>query len=105
MAINNKNVTTRSKPNGMSDAAWMNELVAKTAVQLAVYDATQSVFCCDDSIKACADHDNDVANFKAAKAAVKAKVQSTGMGSLTAADLAPLLFHFIKCVEKDYEKA
>lgn len=105
MAINNKNVSTRVKPANMTDDAWLVELRTKSAAQLAVYDVVAPVFCCNDAIQACPDHDSDVAGYKAAKAALRAKVQASGVASLTAADLAPLLFRLVNCLEKNMEKS
>jgi hypothetical protein len=105
MAINNKNVSTRTKPGGMTAAAWATELATKTAAQLAIYDVTAPVFCCDDSVQACADHDSDVAGLKTAYQAMVAKVQSTGVGSLTVGDIAPVVYRLVNCMKKNYEKS
>ena len=106
MAINNKTISEIRKPASMKDEQWAAYLrTARASDHVANgYVVTQSVPCCDDATGACADHDDDVQKFKQAKQNLRAKIQATGVASLTAADLAPVLFRLIQCLEKGMER-
>jgi hypothetical protein len=109
MTIFNKTISELRKPGGMTPDAWTTELRTKTAAQLATYKVDTVTQCCDDAVQACPDHDNDVAGYKVAKAAIRAKVQANGgipagLAALTVADIAPLLFRLCNVIEKNYEK-